>query len=211
MTPEQAKYSLIGSQVIPQLRDRDFFRGSITYNFNFLAARFGCQTLMSKSRLGDVHDFWLVDVARTLKDGMPERTIDLDHFKHAAFIAFWLRRMQPINETKVIAGWDIDPSPERYKRRKRFLRYGAEYCALIIGYQICLNYELKKIFPQYDDISPTHGTRLEYLGRTQFPDALISDFVMVLKHKNMSPYGLYLLYKALFLAQTLATVADLAT
>ncbi|MDR3472610.1 MAG: hypothetical protein P4M09_13125 [Devosia sp.] len=198
MVSEGEEYSLIQPRIVERLKDRDYFRNAATYNYNLLALRFGCQTLISKGRAGDAHDFWLEDEKRTLEVGVPAETHALDHFKQASFICFWLRRLQPINETKVIAGWDIDPSSDRYRRRKRFLRYGNEYCALIIGYQICLNYEMAKIYPRSDKIAPLIGSRLDYFRRVQFPEPLISDFVMVLKHKNMSPHALYLLYKSLF-------------
>ncbi len=203
MPDQQASYSLMRPNLIEFLKDRESFRGAIAYNYNLLASRVGCQVRISKSRLGDVHDYWLEDEVRTLKDGMPGDTTQLDHFKQAAFISFWLRRMQPINEINVVAGWDADPGVDKFRRRKRFLRYGQEYCALIVGFQICLNYEAEKVFPDEGSTSPFYTSRLDFLRSTKFPENLISDFVMVLKHKNMSPYGMYLLYKSLFCHPTI--------
>lgn len=191
-------YSLFSEGVLSELDDCDKFQRYMLHNFNAIANRLGLEVEVSQRRLIEAYDFWREDVARTLHEGIGKETIQLDHFKNAAFIAFWLRRMIPINATRLVHPKYANPSTAARARRQFFLRYGNEICALLVGYQICLNYECAKIYPARDSVHPLYGDRLTYLRMTKLPEALLSDFVMILKHKNMSPHSLYLLYKSLF-------------
>lgn len=187
---------LFQSDIIQRLRDRGWFIDCMASNFSFLARRWGCRVALSKRRLGEAHDFWLEDVNRTLKTGIEEGTKELDHFKHASFIAFWLRRMIPINSTYKM---DANKAGDTVASdTKRFLQYGNELCALLIGFQLCLFYECSKVAESKGTVIPLIRDRLTYLKSIQFPDNLKNDFAMVLKHKNISPHSLYLLYKSLF-------------
>src|SRR5438874_2876380 len=123
-------------------------------------------------------------------------SVSLDHFKHASFIAFWLRRMLPINQSLVVSKYKSVPEDtDANDDQKFFLRYGSELCALLIGFQICVFYEAGKT-PQ--GAADLHPDRLQNLKNYRLPQQTIADFVMILKHKNISPHALYLLYKSLF-------------
>lgn len=199
---ERGEYTLVHGDVLTKLSEREFFIKSMTANFNAVARRVGCQVSMNRRRLVETHDYWLADAARTLNNGIRRPTKELDHFKHASFIAFWLRRTVPIETFEVITGWEDDPHHDRYKRRSLFLRFGNEICALRVGYQICLNYEAATIFSDESETVVPLGNRLAYFRSRSFPDALMEDFATIMKHKTMSPYAVYMTYKSLFNRRT---------
>ena len=191
-------YSLFQENIIAQLEDRQWFIRCMAFNYSQLAARWGCGVQLSVRRLGEAYDFWREDHTRTLAEGIEATSISLDHFKHASFIAFWLRRMLPINQTLVVSRFrSIPDDPSADENQRFFLRYGNELCALLIGFQICLFYEagLKRSSGYVYEI---RTNPIERLKQFSFPQNIIADFVMILKHKNMSPHALYLLYKSLF-------------
>jgi hypothetical protein len=156
-----------------------------------LASRWGCGVQLSVRRLGEAFDFWREDRTRTLAEGIAT-SVTLDHFKHASFIAFWLRRMLPINQTLVVSAYkSVREDTDANDDQKFFLRYGNELCALLIGFQVCFFYEVGR----RRGVQPVHALDLR---RYSLPRQTIADFVMILKHKNMSPHALYLMYKSLF-------------
>jgi hypothetical protein len=197
MPPEEA-YSLFQQRIIENLRDnREWFISCIGYNYKFLADTWGCHVLMSARRLGEAHEYWYEDTKRTLSYGVEDGTKDLDHFKNSAFLAFWLKRMVPINEcqrqARVFGTDDFDLIDV-----KKFILKSNEICALLIGFQICLFYEMSKLVTLNGNVVPLLPNRSERLKSIRFPPGLLADFAMVLKHKNMSPHGLYLMYRSLF-------------
>lgn len=195
-------HSLFQEDVIRALFNQDTFISLIALNFNEIASRAGCTVILSKRRLIEAYDFWRADEKRTLSNGIESGTTELDHFKHGAFIAFWLRRMIPINETKILPQ-HANPLESMKKRQRFFLRYGNEICALLVGYQICLNYETARRFSgQYGPKVRPITDRPELLRRSRLPQDLLANFAKVLKHKNMSPHSLYLLYRGLFKSQS---------
>jgi hypothetical protein len=134
-------YTLFQRDIIQKLEDRRWFIECIAANFVNLATKWGCSVSLSVRRLGETYDFWREDQGRTISEGI-EESESLDHFKHASFIAFWLRRMLPINQTTVVGRNPTQPdeSADAGADQKFFLQYGCEICALLIGFQICLFY-----------------------------------------------------------------------
>ena len=199
--PAEEMFSLYQEDIIHRLKDRDWFIDCIGHNFYWLANQWSCHVVLSERRLGEAYDFWQDDCARTLRSGIDGGSVELDHFKHASFIAFWLRRMIPINETY------RDPDPEAHSSKEEqnfFLRYGNEICALLIGFQICLYYEMASISEESGDVVAPMADWEEMLRKTRFPPHIIRDFAMVLKHKNMSPHSLYLMFRSLFASLPIA-------
>lgn len=195
------EFTIFQKSIIQRLEDREWFIDCIAYNYSLLAQSRGCGVSMSTRRLGEAFDFWREDNTRTLSEGI-ETSVNLDHFKHASFVAFWLRRMIPINQTVVVSEYQAVPQKKNAtEQQKFFLRCGNELCAFLIGFQICLFYEFGTKFEGdnvVDLVGQLQGTRLRKLQQHFLPPAMVADFVMILKHKNMSPHALYLLYKSLF-------------
>lgn len=194
---EERKYDLLGSDIIPKLTDRRFFIDAVIHNYALVAHSVGLMPICSNRRAGEAYEYWQADVNRTLNNGIDKGTTELDHFKNASFIAFWLRRMIPINEVRIISPQGTDTSERRHERRVRYFKYGNELSAFLIGYKICINYEAQKIYGNSETVKP-FAKRVDYIRSLDLGDDLMSDYLMLWKHKNMSPYAFYLMYKSLF-------------
>lgn len=177
--------------VLELLKEQETFVNTIANEYVDVCQPWGFVPLISDWRLRDAHNFWQEDTERMLRENMPEGTTDLDHFKHAAFIAFWLRRLVPINELHRGDLQDKQPAPEEVQE---FMRYVNELCALHVGFQICLGVELaKKLELQREMKDVIHAT-----AELAMPSQLVRDTVVYLKHKNVSPHALYLQFRSLF-------------
>ncbi len=193
------EYTIFQKDILIRLENRRWFIDCIGFNYSNLAERWQCSTVLSERRLGEAFDFWKEDQIRTLTEGIQTGSSSLDHFKHASFIGFWLRRMLPINTTLLISTYKVVPEEDGATEDQQFfLRYGNELCAFLIGFQLCLFYESSIIFDGDNVVYLRPEKRIEYLKKCMISTITISDFVMILKHKNMSPHALYLLYKSLF-------------
>jgi hypothetical protein len=181
------------------LHNRIFFVDAMNHNYNIIAERYHCACLMSERRLIEAYDYWQEDAKRTLQNGIGEGTKSLDHFKHASFIAFWLRRTNPVNDIK---GWSPVPLVER-DDVSNFYQFGNEICALMVGFQLCVFYQLG---PLTGNSVVAMRSRLQNILSMRLPPELLHDFATILKHKSMSPYAIYLLYRSLF--QTLVAPHD---
>lgn len=195
---DKVLYSLYKKDIISELSDRDVFVDYMIHNYYFISERLNFETEMSARRLGEAYDLWREDVTRTLAEGIRRKTVKLDHFKHAAFMTFWLRRMNPINSVRACSSDYWAKTTEGRDRQNLFLRYSNEICAINIGMQICINYESAKIFSNGVSVASGVGKRIDYLRSISLPTDLVEDFSMILKYKNMSPHSLYLMFKSLF-------------
>ncbi len=192
LTPEQQTGNLHDENAL-NLHNRQHFVDAVNYAYNEVAEQYFCRCDMSERRLIEAYDYWQEDANRTLGLGIDKKSKTLDHFKHAAFICFWLRRTNPINELR---GQSPVPN-DRRKSAQLFFQYGNEICALFIGLQLCLFYESGRWDEESSNVSPIGGLT-DRLKLVSLPPDLLGDFAMILKHKNMSPHAIYLMYKSLF-------------
>ncbi len=194
-------YHLFRPKILDLLENRDWFIECMTCNFYFIGKRYGCIPIISRRRMGEAYDYWQEDVNRTLALGI-QKTTELDHFKHASFIAFWLRRTLPINEIRLALTIIEREKNIKSDKQKKFLRYGSEICALHIGFMLCLFFEeCSVIANEIEGGRTVYGIisdRTTYLKKCQLKQPIVDDYTMIMKHKNMSPHGIYLLYKSLF-------------
>ena len=211
-TPDGGRepFDLLSTDALVQLGDRDSFIACLDEFYRMVATQWGCEVITSDRRLGDAHDFWLDDVNRTQHLGIdrkrgapPDEETQLDHFKHGSIVAFWLRRLVPINET-----WHLMPNGQvddsgRYTpgdAQAHFLQYGNELCALLAGFNLIVNYELQR---RQEDLKAagieiTEASRREYVRRLMLPARFKYEFPKLLKNKNISSHALYMMYRALF-------------
>jgi len=204
-------YSLSRPKILEDLRDIEWFGECMNRFYRRTARQWNCVVEPSARRLLDACDFWMEDESRTLAFGIDQsetaddadaKPTELDHFKHASILAFWLRRLVPINTTwpadadgRVINDDDYVPT----ERQNHFLLYGNEWCALLAGFQIALNYELQRASAEAGkDGVPSDFERLLALREVALPDRFIYEFPRLLKHKNISPHAIYMTYRSLF-------------
>lgn len=138
-------------------------------------------------RLHDAHFAWqddvkrLSDMERNLKDGA-------DHFKQCAALAYWLRRMSPVVDYIDWFNPDGDDlHPHEVDLRDLIARYGTEYIAFDLGFQICAYYETERVDSPRQFYPNLTG---EYLV----------DVCHMMKFKHVSPHSLYLVYKSIFIS-----------
>lgn len=80
----------------------------------------------------------------------------------------------------------------------RFYRYGDELCALFVGFYRCLAVETLAMTGRMTSEDGAVTVVSDAVGVRKMPKHLISEYPKLLKHKNVSPYGLYMLYRSLF-------------
>ena len=109
-----------------------------------------------------------------------------DHFKQAAHLAYWLRRTAPIVKMNCpdLKGnfGNVDSAREIH------FKYGNEYSAFTVGFDLCRFYEANKKGSNPDIYASDYSMNDDYI-------TVMAHF---LKTKNVSPHALYLIYKSLF-------------
>jgi len=188
----EASYSLFQKGIIGTLRDRETFVMFMAYNLMFVARRWGCHVHVNRLRLEEAFDFWVEDTTRVLAERMPPETQELDDFKHAGFIAFWLRRRIPVEDVEFLTVRKFLEEDEDF-----FLGYCNEICAFTIGLWICTFYQSHTTAIE-GNVQSLRDNRLNYLQACTIDFPLFRDIVVTLKHKNVSPHDLYLIYRSLF-------------
>lgn len=161
------------------------FSGVVTKHMAYLSDGLGVRVELCPLRLKSAHNLWLKDLKRVSENDMGNG--NLDHFKHAGYLAFWIRRASPLIR--------IDFEEEAFEKLSEgdqyyvdFLtQFGNEHLAFTLGYEICLFFECYKISAPKDP---------KAFG---FDSPFAHDINSTLKRKNMSPHALNLIYRALFM------------
>lgn len=204
MSEPDEEFLLYDANAINKLKDRNFFRQAIAQFYLNVAETHGCIVTISDRRISEAYDFWIADLERSLHLGSDEKTVELDHFKHAGFIAFWLRRLVPINDiwfiederVAAVAGDEAATAPSA--GQIRFYRYGNELCALFVGFYLCLAVETLAMTGRMTSEDGAVTVVSDAVGVRTMPKHFNSEYPKLLKHKNVSPHGLYMLYRSLF-------------
>ena len=170
-----------------------------------MSSGYGCDVKVSADKLLTAHDFWIGDVNRTAKRGHSQ--IDRftgeefykkpNHLKQLAFLTFWIRRASPISDIVEKAGHNVLPL-----NVNRFFAYSNELLAFHAGIKICFGYEVREIRSHQQDSKSIHTWDAIKTGQALHSKlknwSFVSDYVITLKHKNMSPHAIYLIYRTLF-------------
>lgn len=166
-----------------------------------LSKKYGCIPQVSRKRLEECYGYWTADIERALREGFaPEFSQksdrSLDIFKYAGFLSFWLRRFTPITKTTFIISLGDRVSANILKEHHRFAVFGNEIIALLIGVQLCAFHEINRLYAD-DYVNHHPGLKARMMGIfSSWP--LMRDYVMIFKHKPISPYSIYLIYKSMF-------------
>ena len=196
--------ALFSPTILEELADKDRFVGIMIDFYTAIAGHHDCYVETSHRRLRDAYDLWREDAGRMDLQMHPDSTTR-DHFKDASLIAFWLRRMVPINQIQTSSEYAsqfiLGTETEALKLsdiQAHFARYGSEHCALFAGFYISLSYEV-----QCGAESVEAAENVSILGESsgtdvRLPDRFHDEFPMILKTKNISAHGLYMMYFSLF-------------
>lgn len=144
----------------------------------------------SKPRLIEARGAWDNDLKR-VEEHEPNLTEGLDHFKQAAHLIFWLRRMSPLVElvdtTSNLADSEGLPlTTDEVAFRAILLPYHNEYLAFDFGFQIIKFYELGKSDPS------------ERAETIQLSADYYRTMCHFMKYKTVSPHAINLIYRSLF-------------
>lgn len=203
-------YSLKRADILDHLTgDPNFFAECMTAFAIDIGASFGCDIEVSASRLLDTYDHWQGDVNRAASENFPEngipldeeiQPIELDHLKHAGFITFWIRRSVPIQNISKQSN-PIKSVSDRMMQR--FYAFSNELFAVRVGLGICLSYEARIVREEIEKsgkiLTIDQRNQSLFISRRLSNWNLIRDYLHILKHKNISPHAIYLIYKTLFI------------
>ena len=189
---EEEKFWLYAPGVINLLEDRDYFVRAISQFYFKIASQSGWLITISERRLWDAHDLWQTSAQAALDYDTDQYTKTLDHFKHAAFIAFWLQRSVTISEMVSPSAGEAKPTTETTSAKQiHFARYGNEICALYTGFLICLSYETNMVANK-QKVAPSD------ISLASMPGFLQSEYPRLMKHKEVSAHALYMVFRSLF-------------
>lgn len=193
-------HSLLGGDTLSRLVDRDAFAAIIGANFIEVGALWGFDTDPSEWRLCEAHAFWVSDIEHAPLPPVTRTIERADLFKHASYIAFWLRRFIPIDalyhEGHLVTPATVVRLPEN---QKNYARYCNEVCAIHVGYQLFLGAVWNEMRQSAVPVFRPESWRL--------PEELQLEAALVLKRKNISPQALYLFYSSFFSQRTGAAAA----
>lgn len=158
----------------------DFFVNFVNYNYNVFARPYSCLVKVHVRRTVEALDIFLDDSARALKK--LHMSTELDEFKTAGFLAYWLRRRCVVDAIELAGPRDSAVSPTNLQME--FIKYGNEICAFNTGFHFCLRFQAKSE-------ADARKIRVDY--------AFIRETAAFMSTKNVSPHSLYLIYRALFL------------
>jgi len=161
------------------------FKGTVSKHLHYLVENLGVEVEVHPTRLESAHKNYIDDVYHGSKRDMDGGK--LDHFKHAGYLTFWLRRTTPVIRLDIFDR-DYENLSEIDQYYVDFLTlFVNEHLAFTLGYEICSFFACR-----------SGGITLEP-SAFQFDRAFIHDMHSTLKRKNMSPHALNLIFRALFM------------
>jgi hypothetical protein len=167
-----------------------YFVDKVWDDFSENAESMGFSIHFNKGRALDAFHLWNDDMDRLEKH---EPDIELaSHLKCAAYLTFWLRRSSPVD---LLVAVDPPPYVMTPDTTEFMLKYGREYLAFDFGYRIAHAYETyingrnlpEGSFPLY-----SFDEAIE-------PNNFVNTACHVMKTKEISPFSIYLIFKAIFL------------
>lgn len=180
-------YRLERRDIFSRLDDREWFIGCISTQYEYEYSRLRLKVQVSRRRVEDAWDFWQDDLYRVREIEFKKKT-ELDHFKRAGHLTYWLRRCSP-----VIVVEETETEFENVRKLREFYyRYGCEYISFYIGFRLCRFVEAYRI---RDSAARTDS------GLMPEDYELDADFIETVSHflkaKNVSPHALFLIFKSL--------------
>jgi len=205
MSVTESTFGFTDPFLVERLHEWDWFRQTLNVLYVGVGRNWKCDVTVSARRLWDAFSLWQDDAERAKFSPTPRlvgldpkraqveakpEILQVDYFKHTAAIAFWLRRCNPIDQISFnninvndVAGGS-EPLSRPTEEQAHFIKYGAEFTALMAGLLVCVNYE-KRTGGLGDE-----GLKLSARFAYEYP--------VLFKQKNLSLHALYMLYTAIF-------------
>ena len=155
-----------------------------SYGLYFLNA--GLIADIDENKLLECFVLWKNDLKR-IKEFEMSDSHELDHFKHAAHMVYWLRRALPVIS---IQPAEEDLTEVQLQEQQLLFKYANQYCAFDFGFKLCAFFEANRVD-----------------SKVYFSEMTLSyDYKQVASHflktKNVSPHALFLIYKGVFFNPT---------
>ena len=159
------------------IRDESEFREFVRAEYVDDSASGCLRPMLLRNIMQDAYQCYTKDTER-LGDNM---LTPPDHFKHAGFIAYWLRRHNPVYGFKE----EIEMPTARQEKTRDFIKkYGNVFLAFSCGYKICFYFEQGAASAS---------------EKMPVPDKnYIESICYLMKYKNVSPHSLGFIYRSLF-------------
>jgi hypothetical protein len=178
--------------IFDRLTDAGWFNAFVRYQYaEIVFAMESVGPMFSDYWIRHAHFRWMKDMKYV--SGKEYDGGNLDHFKRAGFLCYWLRRCPPLS--------DIGRNPDthfasiRHRKDKPILiQYGNAFAAFDISFRLCRYFESSRKDRNY---SPETRRAIATFAISQ-KSSFITDICYTLSEKNISPHSLNMLYKGLF-------------
>lgn len=181
----------IGSTPLALFKTEDKFAGLVASHFGDVLGNYLLGASVDQARLQEAFHYWISDLNRVGDREYDGDHANPDHFKHAAHLAYWLRRSKPVIDVfqteEFPSGADLSAA-DAYSAEHAFLRkYSNEYLAFDLGYHLALFYEVNAV------------NSTKRVGSYIIRDWEYFETVCyVLNSKNVSPHALNVVYRTVF-------------
>ena len=210
MHPEDLKtlnrFSLYRETALSEMTDSsDNLLNIIKCTADQVADRYFCRITLAHRKLIPVRAGYLEDLQKIMLDS-DLGTKELDHFKHAAILSYWLCKHKPVHEVShaTIKRYDESEDISLVQRQRlwgEFDSFHDELIAFFFGFHICNSHHLQKLAAKNPSFRTYVEAQSDHFGLTRLfePDALLlHDIVRIMHDNHMGIYALYLLYKTMF-------------
>lgn len=181
----------VDQDTLRSLENKESFVSYVHQAFHDMAMQFGLSVHFNKALAQDAYFQWMQDIERVRQ--FEQDVNEPDHIKKCAHLIYWLRRFSPVNDfVRVDFEGPAEVDAESYGF---IMKYGREYLAFDLGYQIARHYECT--------INNRKLPKESFSVQSAFPEIqshdLLKTIVHVMKTKMMSPQGFVITLKAIFL------------
>ena len=195
-------FSLARPDIIEKLKDRDWFVDCVRQTYFSIAKKQGFVVKINNFRAYEAHDLWTDDLDKLLHHGI-ESSDDLEIYKYAGFLSYWLRRRLVIDSIDIYSGEAPNPQikikdhrDNLPKEMEEFLQFHNERSAFDFGIQMCFNYKINEL---KDEGFSDEDIEMFINNLARKSKQMAWDTSILMKQKSVSPHTLYLVFKSLFL------------
>jgi hypothetical protein len=200
------KFSLYREAALDEIQGKlDSFLGVIHCAADQTADRYFCRVELSGRNLIPVQASYLDDLPKLKLDGSA-KSRELDHFKHAAILTYWMCKNKPIHIVRhaTVKRYDEDSSVSTKRLRELWSEFDSfhdELIAFFVGFHICNSHHLQKLAaksPAFRKYVESLDNQTELLQLFEPSPEFLHDTVRIMHDNHMGVYAYNLLFRAMF-------------
>jgi len=127
----------IDSNTLRSIENKGTFVDFVGQAFHDMSMAFGLTVHFNRASTQDAYFQWMQDIERVRQ--FEENVSEPDHIKKCGHLIYWLRRFSPVNDFAVVDFEGTGPLDD--ESFQFMMKYGREYLAFDLGYQIAKHYE----------------------------------------------------------------------